>query len=205
MNRRALILFLTIGALPLQAQSPAGAGATLRPGATAAVKPDAQQDQAGRTAAAKIDPAKEADIRGLLDLVGTKALITQSLDSMSTSMRPVLSNSLPPGDYRDKLVDLFFVKFNSKIDVQHFLDMAVPIYDKNFSHDEIRGLLQFYQTPLGQKTITVLPSLSAELQQQGRKWGEQMGRQCMLEVLAEHPDLAEAVTEAQKTAHSASR
>src|SRR5215471_1608304 len=198
MNRRlALIVLLAACAAPVQAQSPAGAGGSPQ------LRTAAPQELA--VSATKIDPGKEVDIRRLLELVGTKALITQSLGSMSISMRPVLTSSLPAGDYRDKLVDLFFAKFNAKVDVQHFLDMAVPIYDKSFSHDEIRGLLQFYQTPLGQKTITVLPSLSAALQQEGRKWGEQMGRQCMLEVLAEHPDLAEAITEAQKTSHSASR
>jgi len=147
----------------------------------------------------------EAEIRQLLDLVGTRALVTQSIDSMSTSMKPLLVSSLPPGDYREKLVELFFAKFSTKLDAQRLLDLAVPIYDKNFSHEEIRGLIQFYQTPLGHKTITVLPGLTSQLQEQGRKFGEQVGRQSMLEVLAEHPDMAQALTDAGKASHVASK
>src|SRR5262249_45195347 len=169
--------------------------------AHAQTAPAKQQPAAPTTtsaAATKIDPAKEADIRKLLDLVGTKALAAQSIESMTRSIKPVLTNSLPPGDYREKLVDLFFAKFSSKANLQHLLDMAIPIYDKHFSHQEIRSLIEFYQTPLGQKTISTLPALMTELQDEGRKWGEALGRECMQDVLAEHPDLLEAMTAAQK-------
>jgi hypothetical protein len=154
-------------------------------------------------AQAKMDPAKEADIRKLLELVGTKAIVSQTMDSMSKSIKPLLTNSLPPGDYREKLVDLFFAKFTGKADVDRLLDMAVPVYDRNFSHQEIRGLIEFYQTPLGQKAILTLPKVTAELQEQGRKWGEQVGKECMVEVLGEHPELAEALTAAQKNTQAA--
>jgi hypothetical protein len=118
---------------------------------------------------------------------------------MGKSMKPILTNSLPPGDYREKVVDLFFAKFSSRLNLQKMLDLAVPIYDKNFSQQEIRGLIEFYQTPLGQKTIATLPKLSAELREEGRKLGEAIGRDSMMEVLAEHPELAEAMNAAQKS------
>ena len=107
----------------------------------------------------KIDPAKEADIRRLLEVSGAKKLVTQTMASMTTSVRPVLSNSLPPGEYREKLIDLFFAKFQSKADSAQLLDLAVPLYDKYFSQDEIKGLIRFYETPLGQKSLSVLPQL----------------------------------------------
>ena len=78
------------------------------------------------------------------------------------------------------------------------LDLAVPIYDKNFSDQEIKSLIEFYQTPLGQKTIATLPKLSAELREEGRKLGESIGRDSMMEVLSEHPELADAMNAAQK-------
>jgi hypothetical protein len=163
---------------------------------------NAQTSKTNAAAATKIDPAKEADIRRLLDLVGTKALVSQTMDSMSKSIKPLLTNSLPPGEYREKLVDLFFAKFTTKANVEHLLDLAVPVYDKNFSHQEIRTLIEFYQTPLGQKAITSLPRVTAEMQEQGRKWGEEAGRQCMVEVLSEHPELADALNNAQSNAQA---
>jgi hypothetical protein len=59
-------------------------------------------------------------------------------------------------------------------------------------------LIQIYQTPLGQKLITVMPKILAESQVAGEKWGEQLGRQSMLDVLAEHPELEKAMEEAKK-------
>ena len=115
-------------------------------------------------------------------------------------MKPVLTNSLPPGEYREKLVNLFFAKFQAKADGQSLLEMAIPLYDKNLSHEEIKGLIQFYQTPLGQKAVSVMPKLTAELQEEGRKWGENLGRQSMIEVMSEHPELTLAMAEAQKAA-----
>jgi len=166
-----------------------------------AAKPgnDAPAGKASPAAQNKIDAAKEADIRRLLDLVGTRALISQTMDSMSKSMKPLLTSSLPPGDYRAKLVDLFFAKFTAKADAQHLLDLAVPVYDRNFSHEEIRSLIEFYRTPLGQKAIATLPKVTAEMQEQGRKWGENLGKQCMMEVLSENPELAEALNAAAQT------
>src|SRR5262245_25632505 len=192
----SLSIFLTLGSIGASAQN-APAAAAKPANANAA-----STSKAIPVAQSKIDPAKEADIRKLLDLVGTKALVSQTIDSMSKSIKPLLTNSLPPGEYREKLVDLFFAKFTTKTNVDHLLDLAVPVYDKNFSHQEIRALIDFYQTPLGQKTITALPKVTAEMQEQGRKWGEELGKQCMLEVLAEHPELADALNAAAQNAQS---
>jgi hypothetical protein len=91
----------------------------------------------------KIDPVKEADIRQLLDVVGTTRLMSTTMDTMLTSIKPVLTNSLPPGEYRDKLVDLFFTKFKEKADLKEMINLAVPLYDKHFSDQEIKDLIKF--------------------------------------------------------------
>lgn len=157
---------------------------------------------ASDSATPKIDPAKEADIRRLLEVTGAKALAIQSMGEMSQSLKPMLTNSLPPGEYREKLVDLFFEKFMAKANAANLLDLAIPEYDKGFTREEIQGLIQFYQTPLGKKAITVLPQLMSDLQKKGRKWGEDIGRQSMIEVLAEHPEFQQQIAEAKKAAQN---
>ncbi|HEV3483732.1 MAG TPA: DUF2059 domain-containing protein [Candidatus Acidoferrales bacterium] len=147
-------------------------------------------------AQAKIDPAKEADIRRLLEATGTTTLMQQVMDNMQKSLKPVLTNSFPPGEYREKLVDLFFEKFRSKLDTKRLVDLAVIRYDEQFSDDDIKGLISFYETPLGQKAVSALPKLTVELQQDGQALGQQMGRESMIEVLAEHPELAKALQDA---------
>jgi uncharacterized protein len=148
----------------------------------------------------KTDPTKEADIRKLLDIVGVKASAAQTMREMTESVKPTLTKLLPPGEYRAKLVDLFFTEFLSRADPQQVVNMAVPVYDKSFTHDEIKGLIRFYETPLGKKSASVLPRLTIELSESGRKWGEELGRQTMQDVLAQHPDLAQALETAQRSA-----
>jgi hypothetical protein len=145
----------------------------------------------------KIEPAKEADIRKLLQVTGTAALLEQTMQTMEKNVKPMMTQALPAGEYREKLVDLFFDKFHAKLDLQKFLDLAVPIYDKYLSDEEIKGLIQFYQTPLGQKALKALPQLTEELGEAGRKMGETLGRESMMEVLAEHPEIEKAMEAAQ--------
>ena len=186
----AVVWFLLFSALTAESRAQRTSGD---------LQPDLQS--APTAASANIDPAKEADIRRLMDLAGAKALGSQMMEGMGKNIKPMMTNALPPGEYREKLIDLFFVKFQTKADMQKLLDLIVPIYDKYFSDEEIKSLIQFYQTPLGQKTLRVLPQLMAESQEAGRKWGEGLGRQSMLDVLPEHPELAKAVEDAQKGAH----
>jgi len=165
------------------------------------VKDSSAQPAAKQTEAAplpKIDPAKEADIRRLLDVTGVKAAVAQTMNSMAENIKPVFRRSFPPGEYREKLIDLFFEKFKTKVNVDEIVDLSVPIYDKYFTQEEIRNMIKFYETPLGQKTIRVLPQLMEEMRKKGEVLGAQMGKDSMTEVLAEHPDLAEALENAGK-------
>lgn len=146
----------------------------------------------------KIDPTKEADIRHLQEVMGGDQLAAQVMEELVKNMKPTLSRILPPGDYRDKLIDLFIEKFRSKLDPHQLMEIGVPLYDKYFSDEEIKGLTTFYATPLGKKTLTVLPKLAGEANAAGSKLGEEIGRQSMIEVLNEHPELKKAIEEAGK-------
>lgn len=147
----------------------------------------------------KIDPAKEADIRRLLDVMGSRAAATQLMGDMEKSIRPLLTNSLPPGDYRDRLIDLFFKKFQTKLDPEVMVDLAIPVYDKYLTDADIKSMIEFYSTPVGKKVVQVLPQLMSESGEKGRQWGERIGRDSMIEVLQEHPDLQQAMQASQKS------
>ena len=54
----------------------------------------------------------------------------------------------------------FFVK---EIDLGKAMDeIAVPLYDRNFTEAELRDLIAFYRSSTGQKTISVMPKLMME-------------------------------------------
>lgn len=149
----------------------------------------------------KTDSAKEADIRKLMQVTGAQKLTTQMLAGMETSLKPSLANPLPPGEYRAQLVDLFLDKFRAKVSVAA-VDASVPVYDKYFSDEEIRQMIAFYETPIGKKTVSVLPQLMTEAMAASQEMAGQLSRDCMAEVLAERPDLKQAMEQAGKSQKS---
>lgn len=180
------------------------AGVSVAQDAVASSDQDSNQSVAGAAQASKArvqgEQAKQDDIRKLLQVTGAGNIATQTMTEMEKGMKPLITNALPPGDYREKLVDLFFEKFHSKLEPNTLTELIVPIYDKYLTDQDVKALIQLYQTPIGQKLITVLPKVTAEAQAAGEKWGQQLGRQCMIEVLSEHPELQKAMLEAQKSA-----
>jgi hypothetical protein len=67
--------------------------------------------------------------------------------------------------------DAFWDSFVKEVRSDELIDLVVPIYDKYYTLEEIRDLTRFYQSPVGQKTIKVLPKLSAEAIDAGQEWG----------------------------------
>lgn len=160
-----------------------------------AAAPTKAQEQASKTGV-KVSAEKEAAIRKLFEIQGTRKSMEQVFAGMSENMKPTLAKMLPPGEYQDKLIPLFFEKFHSKMKTDDLLDLIVPIYDKYLSKEDVDGLAQFYQTPLGKKLNAVLPQLTVEIQTTAMNMGQELGRQAMMEVLGEHPELQKALQDA---------
>lgn len=50
------------------------------------------------------------------------------------------------------------------------IDEVIPIYEKYFTHEEILELTAFHETPIGRKSIEVMPQLMVESMQAGQQW-----------------------------------
>jgi uncharacterized protein len=159
------------------------------------------QSSAAPPSAQPIDPAKEADIRQLMDAAGMRDMVTRMMATLEQSMRPMFVRSLPPGAYRERLVELFFEKFHANSDPEHILNLVVPVYAHNFSDDDIKGLIQFFQSPLGKNWVSLQPKLESEVAPAARSWGAEVGRDSMKQVLEEHPELEEQLKAAAAAAH----
>ena len=56
------------------------------------------------------------------------------------------------------------------------IELVIPIYAKHFSHDEIKQLIAFYQSPIGKRLIEEQPAIAQEAMQVGQAWGQQIGQ-----------------------------
>ena len=65
------------------------------------------------------------------------------------------------------------------------LDEIIPIYEKYFTHEEVQQLLAFHESPIGKKSIEVMPQLMAEGMQVGQRWAMRVMPEVQEKVLAQ--------------------
>jgi hypothetical protein len=116
---------------------------------------------AQQTAPADEAAAKRQDIRKLLEVTGSAKLGQQVLAQMMNTFRST----------NPKVPDEFWDQVQKEFDAGTMIDLVVPIYEKHLTHDDVRGMLAFYQSPLGQKLIAVTPAITQESMQAGQQWG----------------------------------
>lgn len=144
-----------------------------------------------------VSPEKEAAIRHFMQLTGKETVSRDIADQMSKLMRPMVESSLPPGEYRAKLVDLLVEKFGTRFTAEIAMPTVEAVYARRFSDEDLKQLIAFYESPLGKKESGVLSDIDAETQKmQGPT--EELLQECMEQVLAEHPDLKEAMEKASQ-------
>lgn len=112
------------------------------------------------------DSSKTASIKTLLEVTGSGKLGVQVVQNMLASYKQSLPNV--PQDFWDNLI--------KELKPEVLIEMIIPIYDKYYTADEIKKLIEFYQTPLGKKLISVMPQIMQESMQTGQAWGEEVGK-----------------------------
>lgn len=159
-------------------------------GASNAPVQAAQQDSA---AAAKpsptksIDPQKESDIRSLLELIGARDTILEAANNSTEQYRQKLIALAPNDDKAQEAINSYLAVFQKKFDADALNDQLVAVYDKHYTDEEIRGLLQFFGSPLGQKAAAEMPKISKEIQLANRTLSTQAARDAWQEFHAQSP------------------
>jgi hypothetical protein len=133
---------------------------------------------AAPAAADNIAPAKRADIEKLMRVTGPPDVTKQISNFFIFQLSRTIQASRP--DLPAETYQILSEEINRVIEEQMtakggFLDMVVPIYAKHFSHEEIRGLLKFYQTELGKKTIKIWPLILQESMGLAQDWSKSLG------------------------------
>jgi uncharacterized protein len=149
-----------------------------------------RQTHPGSTAVAAIDPMKEADIRSLMELVGARDTIQDATSKGVEQFRENLVASIPETGRGQQFVSAFVADYQKKFNPDEVADQLVAIYDKHFTDDEIKGLLQFYGSPLGQKVAAEMPKINAETQAANRAVGTRIAKEVLQDLRKEYPGLS---------------
>lgn len=129
---------------------------------------------AAAPAAAKDDAAAfRASVRQLMRLTGAGAIGEQTANAVfqavASSMRKADPNISPRAIAiaQEVAAEEFGALFSNE---ERLLDLYVPIYRRHYTKAEIDQLIAFYQTPIGKKSIRVMPAIFQESMQAGQQW-----------------------------------
>jgi len=136
-----------------------------------------------------IDPVKAADIRSLMELVGARDLVQDAANNAIEQSREKLIATVPNNDQGQAFVNAFSASYQNKFDADQVTQQLVGIYDKHFTEDEIKGLLQFYGSPLGQKVAAEMPKIGRETQAAARA---KAAREALVEVKQQNPQVGQS-------------
>jgi uncharacterized protein len=150
------------------------------------------QANAASTQTNSIDEAKEADIRSLMELVGARELVQDGANTAIEQSREKLLATVPNNDKGQAFVNAFAASYQKKFDVDAVTDQIVAIYDKHYTEDEIKGLLQFYGSPLGQKVAAEMPKIGREIQAATRAVSGKAARESLAEMKQQDPEIGQS-------------
>jgi len=148
--------------------------------------------QESAQASASVDPAKERDIRSLLELVGAKDAIQESASAATEQYRQKVLESSASSDRTQAITSAYLGAFQRKFDADAVNGQLVGIYDQHFTDEEIKGLLEFFGSPLGQKAATEMPKINREVQYATRTATAQAARLAWQDLRTEYPNAAGA-------------
>ena len=129
-----------------------------------------------------ISPEKQALIKELLEVSGGQKGANDMVDTMITfqereapkmissliesdkNLAPAQKNELRRSiDDSAKRVTKRIREFLARMNFGQMIeDVSYPLYDANFTENELRDMIAFYRTSTGQKVITVAPKLAME-------------------------------------------
>jgi hypothetical protein len=135
-----------------------------------------------------IDPAALQLARQLMEAMHVSSTTDQMVRQMMQAMGTGL-NAANPGKGKEvqELLSQILLPEMTKIKPE-LIDAAANIYAANFSTDELKQILAYYQSDIGQKVVNRLPTI---LQEQGR-----VSQQIILKIM---PDIQSRLEQAITT------
>lgn len=106
-----------------------------------------------------VNPDKKALILKFIDVFGTRQALTNNFELM---LKQIAKEK--PDEAQ---------KIRERVKVDEIIDRLIPIYDRNFTTDDLNAFIGFYDSPQGHKLIATIPELMKESVQESVKYMEE--------------------------------
>ena len=150
------------------------------------------QGNSSTTPSHSIDATKQTDIRSLMELIGARDQVQDGASNAIEQSREKLLATVPSNDKGQAFVNAFAASYQKKFDVDQVTEQLVSVYDKHFTEDEIKGLLQFYGSPLGQKVAAEMPKIGREIQSATRAASNKAAKEALAELKQQNPEVGQS-------------
>jgi len=125
------------------------------------------QTSAPPSSAPAMDPVKLQLINAVLKESHMVDLMVQAMQAAAPMQRA--ANPAIPAAFFDRFLSAARER-QSELGA-----LLIPIYDRHFTADELRQLLAFYRTPIGQKLLAEQPAITRDAMATGQQWGQRLG------------------------------
>jgi len=183
--RTALMLALCFAAMPAMAQTTSTAPPA-KP--VARTPPPSRLEPVVTPLPERVDPAKDTAIRHLMDLTQESKLGDNISGGLSIQVRNLMKPNLPDERLQKFMVE-FDQKFRDGIPSAKVIDAVVPVYAKTFSTEEIQGLIQFYESPLGKHVVEAMGQVSRDSQEAALNLEREAAIKSLRTMTGEYPEL----------------
>lgn len=152
----------------------------------------AGQNASAAQAGAQIDAGKDSDLRSLMELVGARDQIQDGIANSAEQYKEKLLATVPNNTKGQEFVTAWADNYQKKFDVDAMSEEVVKLYDKHFRADELKALLQFYGSPIGQKYAAEMPKLTRELQGQTRALATKAAKEALQAMKEQNPEVGQS-------------
>lgn len=125
-------------------------------------------------AASAQDKSKKENVRELMKAMGAEKQMTQMMKMMINSYKTNTPN----------VSEEFWDEFLKEVKTDELIDLLIPIYEKNFTDEEILDLTRFYKSAIGQKLLEKNPAIMQESYAIGQEWGKKLGEKVVSKLQA---------------------
>ena len=109
---------------------------------------------------------KEANILRLLELVVPRDRVNQQLNDVLSLLKKAMPQ-VPAQVWQEVIAEL-------RLDSDMVLHVYVPIYDRHYTGEEIKQLIELYESPLGQKMRRSSDLIEFEATRRGESIGKEL-------------------------------
>lgn len=104
------------------------------------------------------------DLEKLLQINGSAGTYNMVFDQMKPQLK-----MMKPG-----VPDSVWVNLKTEVFDKEVLELTkqlAPLYKKHFTHNDVKEMISFYESPVGKKLAAKTPVLTGEAMQLGQIWG----------------------------------